>query len=76
MDFDSLHFHYMLLNFQYSLRDVEEHVKTEAWLYKMPQLMEAWKKWMTYKTLKQLVNEATVQQKDNKCTEKNSKITQ
>jgi hypothetical protein len=67
-----------LLNFQYSLRDVEEHVRTEVWLYKMPQLMEAWKKWMTYRTLRELVDEATARgkdKKDNKCTENQSGIT-
>jgi hypothetical protein len=72
MDFHSLHFHYLLLKFQYSFHDVEEHVRTEVWLYKMPQLMEAWKKWMTYKTLRQLVDEATAQQKENACTENHS----
>jgi len=41
----------------------------------MPQLMEAWKKWMKYKTLRELVDEATAQEKDNKCTENNSGIT-
>jgi len=40
--------------------------------------MEAWKKWMTCKTLRKLVNEATAQEKDkkdNECTENNSGIT-
>jgi len=64
-----------LLNFQYSFRDVEENVRTEVWLHKIPQLMEAWKKWMTYKTLRKRVDEATAQEKDNKCTENNSGIT-
>lgn len=37
--------------------------------------MEAWKKWMTYKTLRELVDEATAQEKDKKdtkCTENDS----
>ena len=45
----------------------------------MSQLMEAWKKWMTYKTLRKLVDEATAQEKDKKdkkkCTENHSGIT-
>jgi hypothetical protein len=68
----------LLLNFQYSFRDVEEHVRTEVWLYKMPQLMEAWKKWMTYRALRELVDEATAQEKDkkdNERTENHSGIT-
>jgi hypothetical protein len=37
--------------------------------------MEAWKKWMTYKTLRKLVDEATAQEKDKKkCTENHSGI--
>jgi hypothetical protein len=44
----------------------------------MPELMEAWKKWMTYRILQKLVNEATAQErekKDNACTENHSEIT-
>jgi hypothetical protein len=40
--------------------------------------MEAWKKWMTYKTLRELVDEATAQEKDkkdNECIENHSGIT-
>jgi hypothetical protein len=39
--------------------------------------MEAWKKWMTYKTLRKLVDEVIAQKKgkkDNACTENHSGI--
>lgn len=40
--------------------------------------MEAWKKWMTYRALRELVDEATAQEKDkkdNERTENHSGIT-
>jgi phage terminase large subunit GpA-like protein len=43
---------------------MEEHAREEVLLYKMPQLMKAWKEWRTYSRLRQLVSEATAQQKD------------
>jgi hypothetical protein len=54
----------MLLCCQYSFRDVEAHTKEEMLLYRMPQLMKAWKEWRTYSKLRQLVSEAIARQKD------------
>ncbi|XP_069689313.1 uncharacterized protein [Periplaneta americana] len=55
---------------KYSMHDVEEQAKEELLLYKMPQLMKAWKKWRTYSRLLQLVKEATARQEENSSTEK------
>ncbi|KDR09683.1 uncharacterized protein LOC110838558 [Zootermopsis nevadensis] len=48
---------------KYSFCDVEEHTREEVLLYKMPQLMEAWREWRTYSRLLQLVNEVIARQK-------------
>ncbi|PNF25945.1 hypothetical protein B7P43_G10019 [Cryptotermes secundus] len=57
----------------YSLRDVEQLAREEVLLYRMPQLMKAWKDMMTYRTLQQLVDEALDQKKDNSCNEDQKK---
>jgi hypothetical protein len=70
MDFGGLH---LLLCYQYSFRDVEQLAREEVLLYRMPQLMKAWKDMMTYRTLWQLVNEALDRKKDNSCIEDQKK---
>jgi hypothetical protein len=52
---------------------VEELAREEVLLYRMPELMKAWKDMMTYRTLRQLVDEALDWQKDNSCTEDQKK---
>jgi hypothetical protein len=54
----------MLLCCQYSFSDIEKSAREEILLYRMPQLMKAWKEWRTYSRLRQLVNEAIARQKD------------
>jgi hypothetical protein len=55
------------------MRDVEELAREEVLLYRMPQLMKAWKDMVTYRTLKQLVDKALDQQKENSCTDDQNK---
>jgi hypothetical protein len=52
---------------------VEQLAREEVFLYRMPQLMKAWKDMLTYRTLRQLVYEALDRQKDNSCTEDQKK---
>jgi hypothetical protein len=50
------------------MRDVDELAREEVLLYRMPQLMKAWKDMTTYRTLRQLVAEALDRQNVDSCT--------
>ncbi|XP_067010814.2 uncharacterized protein [Anabrus simplex] len=52
-----------------SMRDIEERAKDEVLLYKMPQLMSAWREYLTHKKLTEVVEEALVQHGDDELVE-------